>query len=308
MKMRVKSACLLALGAAALVSMANAQDNVPTRAELQQIVQGLKYQHGEIKLQNGLATLEVPTNFVYLDSTDAATVLVKLWGNPPSQSQGILGLLMPADQTPLDPDCWVVTIEYDADGYVKDTDAGKINYDDLLKQMQSDMNQVNQERQKNGYPTIQLVDWAAPPRYDAATHKLYWAKDLKFEGEPADTLNYNIRILGRRGVLILNAVAGMSQLPEIEKQTSQILGMVDFDQGNRYADFNPKTDKMAAYGLAALVAGGVAAKLGFFKLFWLFILGAKKFIIIAAVAVAAWFRKIFKRGNPTTQFDSKPPT
>jgi len=78
--------------------------------------------------------------------------------------------------------------------------------------------------------------------------------------------------------------------------------MDNFDQGNRYADFNPKVDKVAAFGIAALIAGGVAAKLGFFKLILVFLVAAKKFIIIAAAAVAAFFRKIFKRRkdvNPT---------
>ncbi len=279
----------------AAILAANGQDAPRTRAEIEQLAQNLKYRHGEIKIRDGLATLNVPTNFNFLDANDAKTVLVKLWGNPPAQVGDTLGLLMPADKTPLDRDCWVVTISYVNDGYVKDDDAGKINYDKLLKQMQSAIQENNKARAEKGYPAIQLVGWAAPPRYDAATHKLYWAKELKFGDEAADTLNYDIRILGRHGVLVLNAVASMDQLPEIEKQTPQVLSMVEFDQGSRYADFDPKVDKVATYGIAALVAGGIAAKLGFFKLIWVFILAAKKFIILAFAAGAAWFRKIFKK-------------
>src|SRR5204863_2481944 len=141
----------------------------------------------------------------------------------------------------------------------------KIDYDDLLKQMQKGVARANVERKKEGYGTLQLLGWAAPPRYDAANHKLYWAKKLRFEGEDADTLNYNIRILGRRGVLELNAIANVQQFAEIDKQTPDILGMVDFREGSRYADFDPKKDKVAEYGVAALVAGGAmvaAAKMG----------------------------------------------
>jgi uncharacterized membrane-anchored protein len=187
----------------------------------------------------------------------------------------------------------VVTISYADDGYVKDGDAGKINYDDLLKQMQTAIQEEDKARRDKGYPTMRLVGWAAPPHYDAATHKLYWAKDVRFDGEAEDTLNYDIRILGRHGVLVLTAVSEMDQFPEIQKQTPQILSMVDFNQGNRYADFDPKVDKVAAYGIAALVAGGVAAKLGLFKMLLVFLVAAKKFIIIALAAMAAWFRKIF---------------
>jgi uncharacterized membrane-anchored protein len=154
----------------------------------------------------------------------------------------------------------------------------------------------NPERKKQGYPAITLVGWAAPPHYDVETHKLYWAKELKFEGERGDTLNYNIRLLGRKGVLELTAVADMNQFSVIDQQTPQILGMVEFKEGSRYADFDPKTDKVAKYGIAALVAGGAlaaAAKFGFLKVFWVALLAAKKFIIIGVVAVGAFLKKIF---------------
>jgi uncharacterized membrane-anchored protein len=195
-----------------------------------------------------------------------------------------------------------VTIDYSEDGYVKDGDASKINYDDLLKKMQKGIAANNAERQKQGYPPITLVGWAAPPHYDSATHKLYWAKQLKFGDEPGDTLNYSIRMLGRKGVLELNAVAAIGQFAEIDKQTPQILGMVDFKEGSRYADFDPKVDKVAKYGIATLVAGGVlagAAKLGLLKGLWVFILAAKKFIIIGVIAAVAFFKKLFKRGGGT---------
>lgn len=273
---------------------AEAQNNQPDQAQLEQLAQKLQYKQGVVKIEGGLATLNVPPEFKYLDAPDAKTVLVKFWGNPPAQADDTIGLLLPADKSPLQANCWAVTISYANDGYVKDGDASKINYDKLLTQMQEAIKENNKARTDKGYPAIQLIGWAAPPHYDADTHKLYWAKELNFEGEPENTLNYDIRILGRHGVLILNAVAGMSQLPEIEKETPKILGMVDFDPGNRYADFDPKVDKVAAYGIAALVAGGIAAKLGLFKLLWVFIIAAKKFIIIGLAAVAAWFRKIFK--------------
>ena len=130
---------------------------------------------------------------------------------------------------------------------------------------------------------------------------MYWAKRFKVEGETGETLNYDIRMLGRKGVLELKTIASVDQLPEIDAQTPQILGMVDFKEGNRYADFDPKVDKVATYGLAALVAGGAlaaAAKLGFLKLLWVGILAAKKFVIIGIAAIVAFFKKLFnRRGN-----------
>src|SRR6516165_165311 len=138
--------------------------------------------------------------------------------------------------------------------------------------------------------------------YEHIDYKLYWAKELKFGSQPDNTLNYNIRMLGRGGVLVLNGVAAVSQLSEIEQVTPKILEAIDFNPGHRYADFNPKSDKIAEYGLTALVAGGAAAtaaKLGLFKGLWVAILAAKKFIIIGMIAIAGFFRKLFKRKQST---------
>ena len=296
-----KHSLLLLLTVLTLTLSLHAQTtNDPAREELIKLLKGLKYQQGEIDLRGGLAKLTVPKEFNFLNSDDAETVLVKLWGNPPSAEKP-LGLLIPAGLTPLSSNCWVVTIDFSDDGYVKDDDAGKIKYDELLKQMQKAIADNNESRKSQGYPAITLVGWAAPPHYDAATHKLYWAKHIKFEGEEHDTLNYNIRMLGRRGVLELNAIASLEQLDAIQQQTPQILGMVNFTDGNRYADFDPKVDKVAKYGIAALVAGGLvlAAKAGFFKVLLVGLLAAKKFIILGVLALVGFFKKFFKgKHNP----------
>jgi uncharacterized membrane-anchored protein len=273
------------------------QDRPLTKEEAQAAAASLKFQRGDVVLKDGLATLKVPDGLEFLDGQDAQTVLVKLWGNPPMAP---LGLLMPANTSPLSPDSWAVIITYEEEGYVKDKDAEKIDYADLLKQMQKDAREANKQREKQGYSTVELIGWAAPPHYDKAVHKLYWAKQLKFGGSDEDTLNYNIRMLGRRGVLVLNAVAAMPQLHEVETNAPKILAALDFNPGHRYADFSEAAgDKVASYGIAALVAGGVAAKLGLFKGLWVLLLGAKKFVIIGVVALGALLRKLFGKKKAT---------
>ena len=297
--MKIKSTLLLLAAFMAMTVLVRAQaDTNALPPELITALKSLKYQSGDITLHGGLAKLSLPKEFNFLASDDAETVLVKIWGNLPSEQKS-LGMLMPAGMTPISSNAWAVTIDYTDDGYVKDDDASKINYDDLLKKMKAGIAEQNKLRKEKGYPTIELVGWAAPPHYDAATHKLYWAKELKVDGALENTLNYDIRILGRRGVLVLGAIAGMSQLPEIRQQVPQILAMVDFNEGSRYTDFDPKIDKVATYGIAALVAGGIAAKLGLFKLLLVGLVAAKKFIVIGVVALSAWVRKFFKkRPNP----------
>ena len=251
----------------------------------------LTYQKGAVTLADGLAQISLPADYRYLNAADTEKVLVNLWGNP--RGARVLGMIVPAGFDPLAAGGWAAVLSFDDDGYVKDDDAAKINYTDLLKQMQEEIADASKERVKEGYGSIALVGWAEPPHYDPATHKLYWAKELKFGAENEHTLNYNIRMLGRRGVLVVNAVAPMAELPAVQAATPALLSMVNFQEGHRYADFNGDTDKVATYGLAALVAGGFAAKAGFFKVLWLGILAFKKFIIIAVIALAAWGKKLW---------------
>ncbi len=290
----MKKLLTLAVIASCLGLFAQDKNEQDLNAMLRAVESKLHFQKGEVHLKGDLAKLTLPDNLRYLPPADADTVLVKLWGNPPD-GEKTLGMVLPADVSVLDSNCWAVVITYTEDGYVKDADADKIDYDKLLKQMKEGTAEANKERTKAGYSGIELVGWATPPRYDKATHKMYWAKEIKFDGAPENTLNYNIRVLGRRGVLVLNAVAGMDQLKMIEEQSPKIVGMVDFKEGNRYADFNGKTDKTAAYGLAALVAGGIAAKAGLFKVLWIGLLAAKKFVIIGVVALMAFVKKMFKK-------------
>jgi uncharacterized membrane-anchored protein len=291
MNIRKKLAILL-FSVLSLQLLAATPDDNAKRMELRSLTDRLKYQSGKITLRDGVATINLPQSFRYLDPAGAETLLTGIWGNPPSETK-YLGVIVPTGFDPFNDDSWCVVLDYQEDGYVNDQDAEKIDYNDLLKEMQSYTKKASAERVKDGYGAIELVGWAAAPRYDKQTHKFYWAKEIKFGGEEKEnTLNYNLRILGRRGILVLNVVAKMSQLPQIEKATPQILGMVDFNEGHRYADYNPSTDKLATYGLAALVAGGIAAKTGLLKGLFVAILAFKKFILIGIFAVVGFVKKL----------------
>jgi uncharacterized membrane-anchored protein len=257
----------------------------------------LNRQQGEIQLPNGKATLKVPEEFYYLNPGDAEKVLVEVWGNPPGQES--LGMLFPADQTPFDDAAWAVTIDYEEEGYVSDSDADEIDYNELLTSMREETRLASEERVKTGYEAIELVGWAAPPFYDKTSHKLHWAKEIKFgDGEEGNTLNYNIRVLGRQGVLVLNFIAGMNQKALIEQQLPRVLAMAEFNGGSRYDEFNPDIDQVAAYGLGALVAGKVAAKAGLFAAALIFL---KKFGVIIFIALGGLFSKLFKRKEKVTE-------
>lgn len=254
-----------------------------------------QYQHGEIKLENGIGSLNVPTGFRYLDARQADYVIHDLWGNPPGDET--LGMIVPDDIGITSANSWAFIITYDEMGYVKDDDATGMDYEELLKEMQADAAATNEERKKLGYETISIIGWASKPFYDNEKKVLHWAKEIKFGETGGTTLNYNVRVLGRKGVLVLNAVASMEQLPDVKKNIDPVLTSFNYTDGNKYADFNPEMDEVAAWTIGGLVAGKVLAKAGFFAL----ILKNIKLIALAiggvATAIWRWYRK--KTETPT---------
>ncbi|AIZ65272.1 hypothetical protein PK28_14630 [Hymenobacter sp. DG25B] len=237
------------------------------------------YQTGKVALPQSLGDLTVPAGFRYLDSDQSKRLLTEVWGNPQGES---LGMLLPADRGPLSDNNWAFVLQYEDMGYVKDDDADEINYDDLLKEMQEDTEQENKGRVEAGYEPVTLVGWAAQPYYDKKLNVLHWAQELKFGEATENTLNYNVRLLGRKGVLILNAVGNTSQLPEVRSSIPNVIPSVTFANGLRYADFQPDLDQVAAYGIGGLVAGKVLAKVGFFALI------LKFWKVLLALAAGGW--------------------
>jgi uncharacterized membrane-anchored protein len=265
-------------------------DSTERRVELKQLDASLHYKTGDVHLANGAASLRLSPAWRFLPAADAERVLTTGWGNPPGTSA--LGMIVPAGVSPLDSAGWGVIVTFRTDGYVKDDDAEDIDYNELMRQMQEDSRADNQERRRLGYPQLNLVGWATRPHYDAATHKLYWARELAEPGSNYRTLNYDVRVLGRRGVLSLNAVSGMESLGAVERDMQDVLRLVDFEQGHRYSDFT-SGDKIAAYGIGALVAGTFAAKAGLFKVLLVGLVAAKKFLVLVFAAVVGFFRKRF---------------
>lgn len=288
--MRLPLSLLFALTLSASVCAQEAQPDEAAKVEA--FLASLNFQTGKVPLPQAKAILDLPPSFQFLNATDAERVLSEYWGNPPGSDA--IGMLVPADIPLNDVErSWAIVLQYQDDGYVSDEDAKDIDYNDLLEDMQESTRESNDARRQQGYGTVELVGWAEQPRYDGAAHKLHWAKELAFEGEEQHTLNYDVRVLGRSGVLVMRAVAGMGQLGDIKPGMALAIDAVEFEQGARYADFNADTDRVAEYGIAALVAGGIAAKTGLLSKLLALLLAAKKLVIVAVGAIAVGIGKLF---------------
>ncbi len=254
-------------------------------------LESMTFQQGRVELPGGIASLNVPDAFQYMGSKDSKRFLEQGWGNPNGSNQ--IGMLLPVGVDPFGEAAWAVVIRYQEDGYVSDKDAAKIDYDEMLESLQAVTIENNREREAQGYPPVTLVGWAATPHYDSTAKKLYWAKELKFGQDKDHTLNYNVRILGRRGVLVMNAVSGVNQLAMVQERMEQVISFADFNAGFRYSDFDPGVDKVAAYGVAALIGGKAAAKVGLFAKLGSLLVSFKKYIVIGFVALVGVMTKLF---------------
>lgn len=265
-------------------------------AEERTFLEALDYRQGEVPLGAGGVKLNIPQKFYYIGGEQARRILTEAWSNPPAAAKNVLGIVFPANATPVD-GSWGAIITFDEDGYVSDADAQKFDYAALLKDMQEGTAASNEERTKAGFPAVRLVGWASQPFYDAAEHKLHWAKEIEFGGSPEHTVNYDVRALGRRGVLKINFVAGMEQLAEIKSVIPAVMAMPEFEAGSRYADYIPGTDKVAAYGIGGLIAGKVLAKAGMF-VFLLALLKKGGFLVVLLLAPLFGFvKRLFSRGS-----------
>ncbi|WP_254846534.1 DUF2167 domain-containing protein [Hymenobacter sp. CRA2] len=298
--LRILLCWLLAPALAATAATPPADSAALYKARLDSVNASFHYRTGRVELGDKLGTLTVPKGMRFLDAQQSRTVLVKLWGNPEAAAEGVEGMLFPADKGPVDDNGWAFVVSYEAMGYVKDDDAEDINYDELLSDMQAEIRESNPDRKAAGYPTRELLGWAVPPHYDKEAHALHWAKKIQFEDNSNPTLNYDVRLLGRKGVLSLNAVADPMQLALVQAQIPAVIEGTDFAQGSRYIDFDADVDEVAAYSLGGLVAGKVLAKVGFFALIAKFgkvivLLLAKgwKLLILAAAGGIQALRRFF---------------
>jgi uncharacterized membrane-anchored protein len=272
---------------------------------MQTMLKEQKPQKGDVTVLGTKATLHLGDRYYFLNAADAKKVLIDAWGNPPDVTDNVLGMVFPAGKNFLD-DTWGAVLTYEGTGYVSDGDAKSADYDDLMTDMQSADAEINERRKTQGYDEQHLIGWAERPTYDAAKHSVIWAQNIKFGSLADNSLNYDVRVLGRYGVLSVNLLSSMSRLPEIRMAAEDLSAAATFDPGARYADFDASTDTVAEYGVGGLVAAGVgvavAKKLGLLGLILAF---GKKFLILifaAFATVGGWFRRKFG-GNKEEAYD-----
>src|SRR6266704_1426392 len=219
-----------------------------------------------------VAHINIPTGYSFLDGK-STRALMQASGEPVSGQE--MGLISPTNEH------WSVLFEFSDVGYVKDDDKDKLDADKLLASIKRGTAEANKERVKNGNTPLEIVGWEQPPRYDETTHNLERAIRATSEGRPI--LNYNTRLLGRKGVMEVVLIVEPDKLSDTLPAFRNLLAGYEFKTGQTYAEYRPG-DKVAKYGLAALVVGGAAvgaAKLGLFAGLAVLLKKAWKLVVLA---------------------------
>lgn len=195
---------------------------------------------------------------------------------------------------------WIVVVRFVKEGYIQDDDAKNWNADDLLSTLRSGTEEANKDRLSRGFPELEIVGWLAPPSYDAATHRLVWSILGRDKGAAGADVNYNTYALGREGYFSFNLLTSSDKLANHIPVVLGLLDNLSYSDGKRYSDFNASTDRIAEYGLAALVGGLVAKKLGLFALAAAGVLKFGKLFLLAALGLGAGFLQLIRRkpANP----------
>jgi uncharacterized membrane-anchored protein len=236
-----------------------------------------------------LAEINVPQGFIFTGAKGTQELLESM-GNPTSGDE--LGFLAPTSLG------WFVVFEFSDVGYVKDDDKDKLDADKLLNAIKAGNDQANKYREKMGVPPLHITGWEFPPRYNETTHNLEWA--IRGESEARPVINYNTRLLGRKGVMEVNLVIKPERLTETIPTYQAILADYSYKPGERYAEYR-QGDKLAQYGLAALITGGAAAvavKTGLFGAIVLFFKKAWKLVVVAVVALGAFIKRLVLGASP----------
>ena len=245
-----------------------------------------------------IAEIDVPEGYLFTGKTGAQKLL-ELTQNIPGGNE--IGALVPQGEGKKD--AWFVIFEFMEMGYVKDDEKDDLDAEAMLESIQEGTETQNEARRANGWPAFHVVGWDKAPFYDLRTNNLTWS--IRGRSEGGDSINYSTRLLGRRGTMSVDLVVVPDQAAQAVPRLEMLLANFSYVQGNRYADFL-SGDKVASYGLTALVAGGVGAalvKTGLLQKFW-------KLIVIALVAIGVALKKLLSGifgGKEQTEVSDAPP-
>lgn len=240
----------------------------------------------------GQGYLDLPKGYLFVRPAEAIRFMRSL-GN--TADGRLLGIVLGSGD-----DVWFATVEFVDSGYIRDDEAKNWNADELLQELKDGTEAANEDRIKRGFPALDVTGWIEKPTYDEATKHLVWSLAAYDRGtDPTDaSVNYNTYALGREGYFDVGFVTSSQTIEGDKHHALALLDALTFEAGKRYEDFSSSTDKVAAYGIAALVAGVGAKKLGLIAIIAGVAAKFAKAIIFGVIALGVFVTRLFRRKPP----------
>jgi uncharacterized membrane-anchored protein len=233
-----------------------------------------------------IAQISLPSGYKFTGKVGTET-LFELTQNPSDGNE--LGAVIPVLGE--NDDIWFVVFEFESSGYVRDTEKDSLDANAIFASIRDATEESNKLREQKGWAPFHVTGWSQRPFYDSRTNNLTWAilGSTQTAGKPAEqVVNYSVRLLGRQGVMRVDLVLSPGQVAEVLPQFEKLLNGFSFVPGQAYSDWR-SGDKVAKYGLTALIVGGAAAaavKTGLLFKFW-------KLIVAGFLALVAFLKRAF---------------
>ena len=247
----------------------------------------LPWQRGPVTATIGdKATVNIPPGYMFLDAENTK-IFDRMNGNPPDEG---FYTIMPESGG------WFGQFYFEEAGYIKDDE--EIDPDNLLSSIKSADKAGNEERERLGMGKLYTDGWAVVPHYDEVSKRLEYGLRLRSE-QGGLSQNYKIRLLGRSGVMTALLVGNVESLDSDLREFRTIIDNYSFVPSQAYSAYQPG-DKVAEYGLAALVLGGaaaVASKKGFWAVLAGLIASAWKVLLALGAAALVGIAKLFGRNK-----------
>lgn len=211
----------------------------------------LDYKKGCVPISENRATLWLMDDYRFLEAMDAKKILDGLWGLP--YSKKTVGIILPPETGPFSENAWAFIINFDAFGHISDLDANTLDPDAILSKMRQNLINENIKRQNENRQTIEITDWVIKPKYEKSNHRLYWAIRYSFSNEIENEIIYNIKILGRNGVLSLNTQVSEKLIGPLRNHIKNVLLFPEFNPGQKYDDFDAQKETSAVLKMSDLI-------------------------------------------------------
>ena len=247
-----------------------------------------------------LATLNLQPGSCFVPPASTREFMIAL-GN--TFSGEVLGMIIAGSQGEWNLDIMIV-LESSPSGHILDADANKLDATAILDSIRSSTEAANVDRKLRNEGELKVLGWDEPPYYDQPKRLLVWSINT-LESDNKASINYNQNMLGRDTLLRMVALGSVDNA-KIKRFAKSAASHITYNPGMRYEDYQPGVDKLAEYGLAALIAGIAAKKLGFLALLLAFFVKGWKIILIVMVFFGGTIYKLLGFTKTTTPPEDEP--